>query len=49
MTALSIFVLNYFDSTYLKICASLTGASIALDFVWLIMYAGSYWSLPLLS
>ena len=43
------FVLNYFDNTYLKICGGLTGVSIAADFTWLIMYAGSYWSPHVLS
>jgi hypothetical protein len=46
---MSMFVLDYFDKTYLKITAALTGVSIITDFVWLIMYAGSYWSVSSLS
>jgi hypothetical protein len=46
---MSVFTLDYFDSTYLKLSAGLSGVSIAADFTWLIMYGGSYWSLPALS
>ena len=46
---MSIFTLNYFDSTYLKLSTGLAAVSIAADFTWLIMYGGSFWSLPALS
>lgn len=46
MTILSIFFLNFFDTTYIKICCGLTFISIILDLIWLIMYAADYWSPP---
>lgn len=49
MTSLSVFMFNYFDSTYLKLCGALSSISIIADFTWLIMYGGSYWSLSPLS
>ena len=49
VTAMSIFTLNFFDSTYLKLSSALTGISVVADFIWLIMYAGSYWSPSILS
>ena len=44
MTVSSIFLLDYFDKTYIKICGTLTSISSVVDFVWLIMYGGSYWN-----
>ena len=41
---MEMFILNYFDNTYLRIWGSLTGVSIFIDFVWLFVYSGSYWS-----
>lgn len=49
VTAMSVFMLNYFDNTYLKLCAGLAGSSVAADFTWLIMYGGNFWSPPVLS
>jgi hypothetical protein len=46
---MSIFTLNFFDSTYLKLSSALTGVSVVADFVWLVMYSGSYWSPSVLS
>lgn len=46
VTILSIFLLNYFDTTYIKICMGLTSISIVLDLIWLMAYAGDYWSPP---
>lgn len=44
---LSIFLLNYFDTVYIKICMGLTSISIVLDLIWLMAYAGDHWSPPL--
>lgn len=43
---LSIFLLNYFDTTYIKICMGLAAISIVLDLIWLMTYAGDHWSPP---
>lgn len=49
MTLLSIFLLDYFDSTYIKVCVGLIVFSIVLDIVWLCMYASTFWSPPIVS
>lgn len=46
---MAVFLFNYFDSTYLKLCGGLASISVVADFTWLIMYAGSFWSLSALS
>lgn len=46
VTILSIFLLKYFDSGYLRICVGLTSISIVMDLIWLMIYAGNYWSPP---
>ena len=43
---LSIFLLNYFDTTYIKICMGLAAISIVMDLIWLMTYAGDHWSPP---
>lgn len=40
---------NYLNNTYLKLCGALASISIVADFIWLIMYGGSFWSLSALS
>ena len=44
VTVMSIFLLNYFDNTYLKLCGGISALSVVTDFAWLIMYSGSFWS-----
>ena len=38
--------MNFFDKVYIRFALGLIAISIILDFVWLIMYAGSKWSPP---
>lgn len=46
VTILQIFILKYFESGYLRICIGLTGISIVMDLIWLMVNAGNYWSPP---
>lgn len=43
---LSIYLLNFFDQIYIKMTLALLFLSIILDFIWMVMYAGSKWSPP---
>lgn len=41
---LSLYLMNFFDRIYIRFTLGLNIISVVLDFVWLIMYAGSKWS-----
>jgi hypothetical protein len=43
---MSIFLLNYFDRNYVKVCIGLTGLNMFIDLIWLFLYARAYWSPP---
>lgn len=42
----SIYLLNYFESTFIRLTMALIATSLILDVIWLFMYATIYWSPP---
>lgn len=43
---LAIYLLNHFDSTYIKVTITMLIISLILDFIWLFMYANQKWNPP---
>lgn len=43
---LSIFLLNYFDKNYIVLCIALTGVSVLMDLIWLVVLGPKHWSPP---
>lgn len=41
-----IFLLNYFDKEYIKLCTILTIISVLADLVWLFIYGAVFWTPP---
>lgn len=39
-----IYLLNYFDRQYVKLCLGALGVSVLLDFIWLFVMAGPYFN-----
>lgn len=44
VSMLSLYLMNFFDRIYIRFTLGLNVISILVDFLWLIMYAGSKWS-----
>lgn len=46
---ISIFLLNYYDRNYIVLCIALTGVSVLMDVIWLVLLGPKYWSPPAVS
>lgn len=49
LCVLSIFILNYFDRVYVRVCMLLTGLCLLTDLIWIVFFSGSYWDPPKVS